>query len=288
MPPRFDPCGGIAPREPQTCGDDGGDLRGPDRHDINGSMPHSHDLRTVFLSLAVISLAGCGKKGLEGPEAEVKKTDVKVDVPPIPDFTLPAASGDGSHSVKELRVKGKKLLETDITVKGVITWAYDCATAIRKPDQSDKDVADMIEKDPTKCERAKFYIGDTAETPVEKSLWVVDVPRPFNKAELKNLTKEELKNPAADRCDQRDPKKAMCPVYKVGDTVTITGSFKQSSPHSERNSDGLLVYKTLKNETQTWESPPPNPEAPVPGGAPGAAGAPAKGSPEDIVRNKKS
>ncbi len=250
-------------------------------------MPHCHGLRTVlFLSTIPLTLVACGKKGLEGPEAEVKKTDVKVDIPPVPDFTLPASTGDGSHSVKELRVKGKKLLDTEITVKGVITWAYDCPTAVRKADQSDKDVADMIEKDPTKCERAKFYIGDDANTPVEKSLWVVDVPRPFNKAEIKNLPKEELKNPAADRCDNRDPKKALCPVYKVGDTVTITGSFKQSSPHSERNSDGLLVYKILKNETQTWESPPPNPDAPPAGGAP--AGGPAKGSPEDIVKNKKT
>ncbi|MCX5745827.1 MAG: hypothetical protein NT062_25405, partial [Proteobacteria bacterium] len=228
-------------------------------------MPHRHGLRTVLFVATLPLVAapmGCGKKGLEGPEAEVKPTTVKVDLPPIPDFTLPTA-GEGGHSIKELRVKGKKLLDTPITIKGVVTWVYDCATAIRTPEQSDKDIADLIEKDPTKCERAKFYIGDTAETPIEKSLWVVDVPRPFNKIEIKNGNKEDLVNPPADRCDDRDPKKKMCPVYKVGDTVVITGEFKLSSPHSERNSDGLMVYKSMKNETEQWETPPPPPEKPA-------------------------
>ena len=96
---------------------------------------------------------------------------------------LAAGAADGAHSVKELRVKGKKLLETDITVKGVITWAYDCPTAIRKPDESDKDLQKRLDEDPTLCERPKFYIGDAKDTPAEKSLWVVDVPRPYNKLE---------------------------------------------------------------------------------------------------------
>ena len=59
--------------------------------------------------------------------------------------------------------------------------------------------------------------------------------------------------------------------------------WKMSSPHSERNSDGLLVYKKMKNVTQGWESPPPNPEAATPGGAPPEG---AKPSPEDLVKKK--
>jgi len=224
-------------------------------------MPHRHALRTLAVGLPLVVFVGCGSKGLEGPEAEVKATTVKVDLPPVPDFSLPPAT-DGGHSVKELRVKGKKLLDTDITVKGVITWAYDCATAIRTTEQTDAEVAKIVEETPDKCERPKFYIGDSADTPIEKSLWVVDVPRPFNKIELKNNPKEMIDNPEPDRCDGRDPKKKLCPVYKVGDTVTITGSFKLSSPHSERNSDGLLVYKVMKNETQAWDSPPPPVETP--------------------------
>ena len=60
----------------------------------------------------------------------------------MPAFDLPAANSDGSHSVKEMRVKGKKLLDSEITVKGVVTWAYDCPTAVRQPGMSDKDVAE--------------------------------------------------------------------------------------------------------------------------------------------------
>ena len=76
-----------------------------------------------------------------------------------------------------------------------------------------------------------------------------------------------------DRCEpnEKDPKKAICPPYTVGDEVTITGPFKVSSPHSERNSDGLLVYKKMKNLTKNWETPDIEPP-------PGAgSGAPPKG-----------
>jgi len=242
-------------------------------------MPHHHGLRTAVLGTLVL-LGACDKDKLKGPEAEVHKSDVKLNLPAVPAFDLPASPADGSHTVKELRVKGKKLLETDITVKGVITWAYDCPTAVRQPGMSDKDLQKMIDEDPTKCERPKFYVGDTADTPAEKSLWVVDVPRPYNKLELERLPKEELRSPPPDRCDPKaDPKKSVCPPYKVGDQVEITGTWKLSSPHSERNSDGLLVYKKMKNVTQSWESPVIEPK-------PGAAGAPAGGgkpTPQDLA-----
>ena len=242
-------------------------------------MPHRHGLRTAVLGSLVL-FAACDKDKLKGPEAEVRKTDIKLDLPKVPPFDLPQAPADGSHTVKELRVKGKKLLESEITVKGVITWAYDCPTAVRQPGMSDKDLQKMIDDDPTKCERPKFYVGDHSDTPAEKSLWVVDVPRPYNKLELKRLPREELRNPPADRCDPKaDPKKTVCPPYKVGDEVEITGTWRLSSPHSERNSDGLLVYKRMKNVTQTWESPAvePRPGQPAPAGKP---------TPQDLVNNK--
>ena len=237
----------------------------------------------VGLVLGTLGAAGCDKDKFTGPEAEVKKTDIKVDLPPVPAFDLPAASGD-NHSVKELRVKGKKLLDSTVTVKGVVTWAYDCSTAVRSPGMSDKDLAKKIEDDPSVCERPKFYIGDAADTPAEKSLWVVDVPRPYNKLEIERLPKDELKNPPPDRCDdKKDPKKPQCPVYKVGDVVTITGDFKQASTHSEKNSDGLIVYKMMKNETENWESPPPSAGS---GAAPAAPAPGAKPSPEDLTKPK--
>lgn len=254
-------------------------------------MPLRPGLRTLFLASVFVPAAiGCGKKGLEGPEAEVKQTSIKVDLPAVPDFTLPPSPGEGLHSVKELRVKGKKLLETELSVKGVVTWVYDCATAIRTPDQTEEQVKKLIEDDPTKCGRPMFYVGDSKDTPIEKSLWVVGVPRPFTAKERKN-DKESVKNPPADRCDDASPKgKPYCPIYAVGDTVTVHGKFSLQSNHSERNSDGLIVFKTLKNETQNYETPPFDPTAPVPGGNPAGAapagGPPAKPSPEDLMKKK--
>jgi len=248
-------------------------------------MSHHHGLRTAVLgTLAMLggsaSLAGCDKDKLKGPEAEVRKSDIKVNLPEVPAFDLPASPSDGSHTVKELRVKGKKLLESEVTVKGVITWAYDCPTAIRQPGMADKDLQKMIEDDPSKCERPKFYLGDAADTPAEKSLWVVDVPRPYYKVELSRLPKDEIRNPPPDRCDAKaDPKKTVCPPYKVGDQVEITGTWKLSSPHSERNSDGLLVFKRMKNVTQSWESPATD-------GKPGAPGEPGKATPQDLVNKR--
>ncbi len=257
-------------------------------------MPHVLGVRTISLAslfvfgCATFGTAGCDKDKLKGPEAEVKKTDLKLDLPAVPAFDLPPAPGDGSHAVKELRVKGKKLFDTDITVHGFITWQYDCPTAQRKPDETDKDLQKRLDEDPTLCERPKFYIGDTKETPAEKSLWVVDVPRPYNKLEMERMKKPERNLP--DRCEPKeDPKKNICPPYAVGDEVTITGSFKMSSPHSERNSDGLLVYKKMKNVTQTWETPD---IAPPPGAGSGATPPPppagSKASPEDLIKGKKT
>jgi hypothetical protein len=246
-------------------------------------------ISSAWLVAALIGGAACDKDKLKGPEAEVKKSDIKVDLPAVPDFALPPAPGDGSHTVKELRVKGKKLLDTDITVHGFITWAYDCATAVRKPEETDKDVQKRIDDDPTLCERPKFYIGDAKDTPPEKSLWVVDVPRPYNKLEMERMKKPERNLP--DRCEpgEKDPKKNICGPYAVGDEVNITGSFKTSSPHSERNSDGLMVYKKMKNVTQNWETPDIEP----PPGAGSATAMPttpppaAKPSPEDLVKKPK-
>ena len=250
-------------------------------------MSHVLGVRTTIVACLVpLAIGACGKDQIQGPAAEVKKTDVKLDLPAVPAFDLPPAPADGGHSVKELRVKGKKLFETDITVHGFITWAYDCATAVRKPDETDKDLQKRLDEDPTLCERPKFYIGDGKDTPAEKSLWVVDVPRPYNKLEMERMKKPERNLP--DRCEpnEKDPKKNIRPPYAVGDEVSVTGTFKMSSPHSERNSDGLLVYKKMKNITQNWETPD---IAPPPGAGSGAAAAggppPAtKPSPSDLVK----
>lgn len=251
-------------------------------------MSHVLGVRTTIVACLVpLAIGACGKDQIQGPAAEVKKTDVKLDLPAVPAFDLPPAPADGSHTIKELRVKGKKLFETDLTVHGFITWAYDCATAVRKPDESDKDLQKRLDEDPTLCERPKFYIGDAKDTPAEKSLWIVDVPRPYNKLEMERMKKPERNLP--DRCEphEKDPKKNICPPYAVGDEVEVTGTFKMSSPHSERNSDGLLVYKKMKNITQNWETP--DIEPPPGAGSGAAAGGPppaTKPSPSDLVKKK--
>jgi len=258
-------------------------------------MPLTSGLRTALLTLALpLALTACEKDKLKGPDAEVRKADVKLNLPAVPAFDLPTAESGGSHNVKEMRVKGKKLLESEVTVKGVVTWAYHCPTAVRQPGMTDEEVQKMIDEDPTKCERAKFYIGDAADTPPEKSLWIVDVPRPFNKLEIERIKKPD-RNLAMypDRCEPTKPgatldPKNVCPPYAVGDQVEITGSFKLSSPHSERNSDGLVVYKKMTNITQGWESPAPDPTlAPAAGAAPATPPAGGRLSPEDMVKQSK-
>jgi hypothetical protein len=252
---------------------------------MTASMPHRHGLRTALVMLTCGSLAAaCGEDKLKGPEAEVRKSDVKLNIPAVPLFDL------ANKPVKELRVKGRKKLKTEVTIKGFVTWVYDCATAIRQPNEDDKTLQDRIDADPTLCERAKFYIGDSKDTAPEKSLWVVDVPRPYTKLDVKRIKKKERTDPLKCEPDElaKDKLKSICPPYAIGDEVEVTGMFELQSPHSERNSDGLLVYKKMKNNTQGYESPPPV-EQPKPAGT---AGTPApkpgeKVSPNDIVKNKK-
>jgi tetratricopeptide (TPR) repeat protein len=175
-----------------------------------------------------------------------------VQLPNVPSFTLPAPPTDGTHTVKELRVAGGKLLDTSLAVRGVITWVYDCVTDIRRAGESDRQVHARIDADPTLCERPKFYVGDTRDTPPDQSLWVVDVPREYNKLELQVTSKQDRTQP--DRCEPGDHARKLCPPYKVGDEVLVVGKLATSSPHSERNSDGLLVYAAMRNDTQHWET----------------------------------
>ena len=250
---------------------------------MTANMPHRHGLCTVLASISVLGIAsvGCGEDKLKGPDAEVRRTPSDWKAPEVPAFDLPPPNADGSHAVKELRVKGQKLLESEITVKGFVTWVYDCVSAVRQPGEDDKAVRTRIDEDPTLCDRAKFYLGDSKDTAVEKSAWIVDVPRPYNKKELENLKKKDRTAP--DRCEpsEKDPKKTVCPPYAVGDQVEVTGKWALGSPHSERNTDGLLVYKKMKNVTQNWESPPPEPAA---AGTPTTPPAGGKPSPEDLVK----
>jgi tetratricopeptide (TPR) repeat protein len=166
---------------------------------------------------------------MKGPPPE---TGADIAVPPAPSFEI-ATGADGRKTVQELRVHAKKHLGTLVEVEGTVTWVYNCVDALLKKGQTRAQIQKRIDRDPTQCERPKFFLGTTGRAPVEQSLWVVDVPRPPNKIEKARLPKDELaKWPAV-------------PKVAVGDRVVVTGTFTQVSPHQERNSDGLVVFSAI-------------------------------------------
>jgi tetratricopeptide (TPR) repeat protein len=197
-----------------------------------------HVLLIGTLAMSSMALADGAKAqpdDLPGPPPEVVKNPAKVDPPAIPAFELPAVE-PGFHTPRELRVRGKRLLGMEIKVKGYITWIYDCATEIASanPKATRAQVKAAIDKDPTLCERPKFYLGDARDTPREATIWVVDVPRPPNKVERARLPKAQLKAwPAVPR-------------LAVGDHVAVTGAWALESAHDEQHSDGLLVFKAIE------------------------------------------
>lgn len=204
------------------------------------------------LSTGVLLLAaGCQEPQLKGAKAEVQTDQLKVTLPAVPSFEAPKPNPDGSHTIKEMRVAGDRYLNNEVTVKGFVVWAYDCATAIRKPGETDDAVKKRIDADPTQCRRPAFYLGDDRGTPAERALWVVEVPRQPTALEKKNLPKEDIKNwPPV-------------PVYAVGDEVLVTGKWATTSPRGEGNTEGLLIYSSMRNLTQgvdtaaATEPPPP-------------------------------
>jgi tetratricopeptide (TPR) repeat protein len=189
---------------------------------------------------------------IKGPAPEVAPP---ITVPPIPTFAI-VSSPNGFRTVHELRVAGRKLIGTKIQVEGNITWIYDCASAVKKKGESKAQTQRRIDADPTICERPKFYLGDAKSTSPEQSLWIVDVPRAPNKLERERLPKDEL---------ARWPKP---PTLALGQRVVVTGTFDLASPHSERNSDGLLVFESIAPASPSaaapTQSPPPDPPKATP------------------------
>jgi hypothetical protein len=210
-------------------------------HDIQedmhpgGTRPHpGHQVRTCTGARALrwavplfLTALGCQGEQLAGVKAEVQETSVKLDLPPVPAFQMPAANPDGTHSVAEMRLR-------EVRVKGHIIWIYDCATAIRTPDMNDKELERLLREEPERCERPNLYLGDAPTTPTDKGIWVVEVPRAPRPDELKTLPKEVLKEwPEV-------------PKYATGDQVILTGTWAVRSPKGFANSDGLLVYGKLE------------------------------------------
>jgi hypothetical protein len=187
----------------------------------------------------VSGLFACGKDELSGAKAEVMETNIQLDLPTVPDFKVPKANPDGSHPVPEMRLKGKSYLDTDVRVKGTVLWIYDCGTAIRTPEMTDKDVQKLLEEEPERCTRPHMIIGETADSKVERGVEVVEYPRPLRKDEKKNMPDELLA--------EMESALAALPPFKVGDEVMISGTWALRSPKGFHNSEGLLVYKSMEN-----------------------------------------
>ncbi len=194
----------------------------------------------TMAALALLT-TGCEEEGLKGAKAEVKETKIKLDLPAVPQFDMPSPHPDGTHSVREMRLKGRKLFQTELKIKGYVTWIYNCGDELRKPDMTDKQVKKMLADAPDKCNRPHFFLSDKPGTGGEKSIWVVEVPRELRKDEKKTYTKAELA--------EMPP----VPIFKLDEEVIVTGSWKQRSPKGFFNSDGLLIYKEMENLTTPVE-----------------------------------
>ncbi|MFH0899937.1 MAG: hypothetical protein V2A73_04835 [Pseudomonadota bacterium] len=152
---------------------------------------------------------------------EVVETQVKLDLPAPPAFERPRGYPDGSHSVAEMRRFGTRFLNQDVTVKGHVTWVYDCVAALGEK---------VVKDTPERCEKPHFYLGDTADSPQHRCALVVEVPRPPREDEKRFLPKEDL------------AKWPEVPTIAIGDLINIEGKWVTSSPQGFMDSNGLLVY----------------------------------------------
>jgi hypothetical protein len=213
------------------------------------SRAHAASIGAVLIAgTLVFTAGGCNNNQLEGAKAEVQQGAIKVTVPAVPAFEVPKPNPDGSHTIKELRVQGQKYLKQEISVSGFVVWAYDCATAIRQPSEDDAAVKKRIEDDPTLCRRPAFYLGDAADTPVERAAWIV-----------------------GSRACRPRPRRRTCRGGHRGLAGGAAVQGRRSGRRHRRgpprrrtarnNTDGLLVYKQMKNVTQNWETPPLDPNA---------------------------
>jgi tetratricopeptide (TPR) repeat protein len=174
---------------------------------------------------------------LPSPPLEAIKNAAKVEVPALPAFDLPVTD-PGFRSPRELRVRGKTALGTEVKVRGYITWVYDCSAqlASANTEATRAQILLSIDSDPSLCEQPKFYLGDGKDTSQEASIWVVEVPRAPTKSERQRLSKDELRAWPAT------------PKVATGEYVTVTGTWTLHAPH-EHNLEGLLIFKSLAPAT---------------------------------------
>lgn len=201
------------------------------------------------LLLLACTQSGSGSSGPK-PEVVEDTPQIRLDLPAPPDFAEPKPYPDGSHSVTEMRLRSAKFLEQEVKVTGFVVFKYDLETCARnvgeklvqkdpKVCEGKKDVIDCTLKvgqksvadSPDQCDRPYFYLADAPNASFEKSLWVVEVPRP--------LRDDEKRDPALVEAFKKGPQP---PQLTAGQKLTVTGKWAIKSPQGFGNSDGLLVY----------------------------------------------
>ena len=221
---------------------------------MNRSIPST--VLFLFLTLPASAAptptaAGTEPDDLAGPSLELAPHTDQVALPPLPGFELPATA-PGVHSPRELRVRGRRLLGTELQVQGYVTAIYDCVAALTaiNPKATRAQITASIDKNPALCEAPKLYLGDAKDTPRDASILIAEVPHAPGKAERQKLSKAALA--------------ALPTVPKVaaGDYVAITGAWDVQSPH-EHSADGLVVYKSLARATPAPTAAPQATAAPV-------------------------
>jgi tetratricopeptide (TPR) repeat protein len=156
---------------------------------------------------------------LPGPQLEVVQHPPRSGTPAIPPFTLPATE-PGLRSPRELRVRGRLLLGTEVKVRGFVTWAYNCpeALAIANPRATRAQIETAVHNDPALCERPTFSLGDAPDTSRDASITVVSP----------------------------DPPARGSPAFAAGDYVVVTGRWSVPAAPSGASSDGVLVWSTVE------------------------------------------
>jgi tetratricopeptide (TPR) repeat protein len=184
------------------------------------------------LMISTLAIAGEAMEpdDLPEPQAELVQNAGALELPPVPAFDL-APAEPGLHRPHELRVHGKRMLDTVVKVSGYVTGIYDCVEDLARidPAASRAQIRQAIDHDPTLCSQPKFYLGDARDTARDASIWVVDLPA--------------------------------LPRLAVGDRVVVTGTWSTRSRHAEHDTEGLLVFGSLEPAAAAEPAAPRDPAA---------------------------
>jgi hypothetical protein len=186
----------------------------------------------LVLVATVFGLAACDETESKDPKAS-NLPPANVDLPAIPsdlgENAIPERHPDGALTVDGIKRSRLSWLDKEVTVKGKIAWVYKCPyekddkkkrPKKRKPDE------EAAEDDGPRCQRAHFYIVDTAGDADVRLLIVglsPELEESFEKGDI-----------------------------KLGDEHTMTGTFLEIGNGFVASDEGLVVLGTIKG----FEPPP--------------------------------